>query len=166
MNQNSHLKASSDVNGLEGSFVEEGRGNGSLHPRVVRDPVNFWEGGACEDDFSVGYDFHPNDFEALYYEALGVPRWEDISAQGFEEQDELCYKGFVEHTLAYPLLNRINDMYQDAAYSAEEVLLLRDQCRELQASIVNEQASRALSKIILACDKATEKEMGLLFISD
>ncbi len=150
----------------EQGYIAEGQGNGSLSPHVVRNPESYWDDGHSEDDFYVGYDFHPWDWEALFFEELKCPEWQYIEGENIEVRDKREYARFQDCTREYPLLGRIWDMYQDAGYRADEVRQLREQCLKLQLRATSEKAARALGKLILACDKALERKLGLLLISD
>ncbi len=151
----------------EGGYVAEGWGNGSLHPHVVRNPENYWNGGHSEDDFYVGFDFHYWDWEALFAGVLNCPEWEPyVEGEDIMEREKREYARFQQCTSDYPLLGRIFDMYQDAEYRADEVSQLREQCLRLQSRTNHAEGWRALAKLILACDKALERKLGLLLISD
>lgn len=152
---------------LEKEFVAEGWSNGSLHPKVVSNHVSYWNGGSSKEDSYVGFDFHFSDWEALFFGELDCPPWEPyIEGEDIDERDRRWYVKFQQCTSEYPMLDRIFDMYQDAGYKAEEVKLLRDQCLKLQAHTKHSGAWRAVTKLILACDKALERKSDLLLISD
>jgi hypothetical protein len=152
---------------LEKDFIAEGWGNGSLHPTVVRDSVNYWNGGSSKNDFYVGFDFHYTDWEALFFGELNCPRYEPyVEGEDIVERDKRWYAKFQQCTSEYPMLNRIFDMYADAGYTAEEVSVLREQCLTLQAKTKHSGGWRALAKLIIACNKALDSRLDLLLICD
>ena len=156
-----------NVDELEKDFVSEGWGNGSLHPTVVRDSINYWNGGSSKDDFYVGFDFHYTDWEDLFSNEFDLPQYEPyVEGDDIVERDNRWYAKFQQCTSEYPMLNRIYYMYADAGYTAEEVPVLREQCLRLQAKTRHAEAWRALAKLIIACDKALAAKSALLFISD
>lgn len=142
--------------------MQEGRSGGSLSPHIARDTVGFLKGVPSDEDSYVGYDIHPEDIEALYFDGLGVPRWENIAAENVEKQIELYRESFQKQTSGYPLIGRITDTDQTVAYTTDEVLLLLEECERLQNGISHLKAVRALQKLILAGNKAAARQMGLL----
>ena len=152
---------------LEREFVAEGFGNGSLHPYVVRNPVSYWDDGYHKDDFYVGFDFHWVDWEALFWGALNAAeRDEYVQGEDIIEFHERNRRKFEESIPEYPLLGRIFDMYEDAVYEAEEVNQLREECLKAREGTEHAGAIKAANKLILACDKASERGLGLRLISD
>lgn len=154
-------------NELEREFAAEGWGNGSLHPYVVHDPTNYWEGGRHKDDFYVGFDLHWGDWEALFWDALNASRRDEyVQGTDIGEFHERNRRQFQESISGYPLLGRIFDMYEDATYKAEEVNQLRNECLKVRDGTDHAGAIRALNKLILACRKASQGSLGLLLLSD
>ena len=152
---------------MERQFVAEGWGNGSLHPRVVHNPMHYWDGGQSENDFYVGFDFHRHDWEALFWTALNAARLDEyVQGEDIIQYHERNRQKFEDSIPDYPFLGRIFDMYEDAVYEASEVEPLRNECVKAQGASNDERSIRALSKVMLACDKAIERNLGLLFISD
>lgn len=64
---------------------------------------------------------------------------------------------------AFPMLNRIDEMYADALYQADEVSLLRQECVKLKDFTTNKSADLGLRKLIYSCDEALKARlcMGL-----
>ena len=152
---------------LERQFVSEGFGNGSLHPHVVHDPISYWESGRHADDVYVGFDFHWNDWEALFRTALNAAeRDEYVQGEDIDEFHERNRRKFKDSIPDYPLLGRMFDMYEDAAFEATELECLRSECLRVCNDAIHNDAVRAANRIILACNKASESGLGLLFISD
>ena len=152
---------------LEREFVAEGWGNGSIHPYVVHDPINYWEGGHHKDDFYVGFDFHWGDWEALFWGALNAAGRDGyIQGEDINEFHERNRRKFQESISEYPLLGRIFDRYEDVVYEAEEVNQLRDECLRAREGTNHAGAIKALNKLTLACNKASGHVLGLRLISD
>ena len=152
---------------LEREFVADGRGNGSLHPYAVHDRDNYWKGGRHKDDFYIGFDFHIDDWVALFWNTLNAARREEYTrGEDIAEFDERYRRRFEASLSQYPLLARISGMYEDAAYGAKEVHQLRDECLRVRGSTKVKEGIRALNKLVLACNKASDRGMALLLMAD
>ena len=61
----------------------------------------------------------------------------------------------------FPMLNRIEEMYADALYQADEVTSLREECVKLKAFTTNKSADLGLRKLIYSCDEAIKAGLCL-----
>ncbi len=84
----------------------------------------------------------------------------------YEKADENNRKIFQKFAFLYPMLGRINDMYQDYVFTPEEIQKLREECLKLQAMKQNEAADLALRKLIYSCNEALKDNSYLIFSSD
>jgi hypothetical protein len=142
---------SSPISDLEQQFILEQKGEGSLSVFVAD--------GA--DTTYVGFDINPEDIEALYFEGIGVPRWESLIADNIEQQTAMYWERFNERMDNYPLIGRARDTDERVAYSADEVPQLIKECDQVTAGTSDAKALRALQKLSLAANKASEKQAGL-----
>ena len=149
---------------LESEFIQEEKGNGSLSPYIARDTANFSKDAPNDEGFYVGYDIHPENIEALYFEGLKLSRWESIEAESVEQKKALYEKSFDKSTSDYPLISRVSDTDQKVTYTPEEVLQLREECQRVLDTTNDTKAVRALQKFHIACNKAADHQMGLLLI--
>ena len=140
-----------EVSDLEREFIDEQKGEGSLSIKVM-------DGG---DDTYVGYDINPEDIEALYFEGIGVPRWESLKADTIEEQTAMYWERFNERMDKYPLIGRARDTDKRIEYTAAEVPQLLSECEQVSAGTSDAKALRAVQKFSLAAGKAVEKNAGL-----
>ena len=151
---------------MEREFVAEGWRNGSLHPYVLPDPDKFRESGVFAEDY-VGFDFHWVDWESLFWGALNAARREEyVQGEDISEFEVRNRRRFQQSLFAYPLLGRVFDMYEDADYQAEEIDQLREECLRVRRGTQHAPAIRALDKLILACNKASDRGIGLSLSSD
>lgn len=148
----------------ESEFIQEGKGYGSLSPYCVIDAANFSKELPANEAFYVGYDIHPENIEALYFDGLKLPRWESIEAESVEQQEELYRESFQRIMSGYPLIGRISDTDERVAYTSEETSQLQAECKQVLESTNDTNAVKALLKFYIACEKAAEQQMGLLFI--
>lgn len=144
----------------------DGFGNGSLHLHFVRDPEN-WHGEERRDAFYIELDFHPGDWEALFFDVLHFPgRDKYVEGDDINELNERNRKKFEQAIPEYPMLARIFDMYEDYQFTPDELPRLREECLSVKSKTSNPQASRALRKLIFASDEASKRGFYLLFICD
>jgi hypothetical protein len=156
---NDHLQNLAE---LESEFAEERRGEGSLSPFIARDVANFSKSSLGDGEGYLGYDIHPEDLEALYFEGLKMPRWESIEANNIDEQKEIYMKSLAECTAGYPLISRVTDTDQRIKYTPEETQSLQRECESVLDGTDHAKAIRALQKFYIACDKAASNQMGLV----
>ena len=149
-------EAAAKFSDLELEFRSELKGSGSLSPYITNNSADAGGGNSY-----VGFDIHPEDVEALYFEGIGIPRWESIKAESVEEQEKLYMQDYNELMSKYPMIGRANDTEQRAVYNSGEVSALVEECDRILAGTSNPKAVRALQKFILSGTKAAEKQSGL-----
>jgi len=138
---------------LEAEFRQEEKGPGSLSPHVA---------DGSEMSY-VGYDIHPENIEALFFEGIGVPRWDSIKADSFEQQEVLYMAQYADAMAKFPMIARSNDTFQHVDYSAEEVNQLLEECGRILAAASDPKVIRAVQKFSIAGKKAAEAQAGLNF---
>lgn len=152
---------------LEREFIAEGRGNGWLHPALVPQPNDYWILRKHDQDVYLNFDFTDDDWSALYFGALHCSEREPyVQGEDIIERNNRWLVKFLTCCADYPMLGRISDMYEDAAFEANEVTELKKQCIYLRSTTNHEGAKRALAKLIIVCNKAIENQLGILLISD
>lgn len=142
----------------ENEFAGEVKGYGSLSPYCSSLDA------ASDKGLYVGYDIHPENIEALYFEGLKVPRWESIEAETVAQQEELYKEAYQKSTSEFPLISRVSDTDQKIKYSPEDVLRLQEECKRVLDDTNDAGAVRALLKFYIACDKAAQRQSGLVLI--
>jgi len=143
---------------LEKEFRLEQKGYGSLALHFAADSPH-------EDAGSyVGYDLHPENIEALFFEGIGVPRWESIKADSVEEQEAQYMEKYNAVMAEYPMISRSNDTDAQVRYGSAEVNALLEECSRVLGKTSNEKAVKAAQKLTLAANKAIERQIGLEFI--
>ena len=135
---------------LEAEFRREEKGPGSLSPHIADGSETY-----------VGYDIHPENIEALFFEGIGVPRWDSIKADSFEQQEVLYMAQYTDVMAKYPMIARANDTFQHVEYSAAEVTQLLEECGRILAGASDPNVIRAAQKFSLAGSKAAEGQVGL-----
>lgn len=140
----------------------KGAVNGSLHIYKVRDDQSWRENGCF---LEMGFD--DSDWGALFLGVLHCPvlgtRAEN---ENYVEHLELYRKKFQQAIPLYPMLGRIWSIYEDVAYTHDEVKQLYKECLAVQSSTTDPHALRALRKLVYACDEALKSGMGLFLAGD
>lgn len=138
---------------LEQEFRAEEKGQGSLSPHVA---------GGAEGSY-VGYDIHPENIEALFFEGIGVPRWDSIKAETPAEQEAVYMERYNDVMSKFPMIARSNDTFQHVEYAAAEVRQLLEECERILADAADPKVIKAAQKFKLAGEKAAEENAGLDF---
>lgn len=145
---------SSPGSDLEQQFILEQKGEGSLSIFLADGKENSY----------VGWDINPEDIEAMYFEGIGVPRWESIKADDVEQQTAIYWELFNERMDNYPLIGRARDTDERVEYTPNEVPQLLKECERVTVGTSDPKALRAVQKLSLAANKAAEKPAGLNLI--
>lgn len=140
------------ISDLEHEFINEQKGEGSLCFKVANENEHSY----------LGYDLHLEDVEALYFEGIGVPRWESLEADTVEQKTALYWERFNERMDKYPLIGRTRDTDEKVEYAAKEISDLLSECEQVSAGISDAKALRAVQKISLAAEKAASNQSGLV----
>ena len=144
------------ISDLEQEFRNELKGDGSFSPHLAD--------GTAKGSY-IGFDIHPEDISALFFDGIGVPRWESLKADSVEEQEKIYMDQFNEIMAKYPLIGRANDTEQRADFNSSEIPSLLEECEQVLISASEPKAIRAANKLSLAASKAADKGMGLYLIS-
>ena len=132
---------------LEREFVHELQGEGSLVPKV--------------GNIYVGFDIHPEDIESIFFDGIGVPRWESVEAGDLDKQTAIYMERYNESMAKFPLIARANDTMVRSNYSRAEVAQLVGECRALIDSSDDPKATRATKKLLIAATQAEAKNSPL-----
>ncbi len=135
-----------EISDLELEFQNEQKGEGSLSV--------YLKNGDGSD--YVGYDINPEDIEALYFEGIGVPRWESLQADTVEQQTAMYWERFNERMGQYPMIGRVRDTDEAVDFSQPEVADLIAECSKLSGTATDAKALRSLQKISIAANRAVE----------
>lgn len=150
---------------IEQEFIQEDKGEGSLMVYAVRDlNADFSKFAERDVSFGLGYDITPLDVEALYFEGIKLPRWESIQAETVEEQMAIYNESFDRIKAAFPLISRVSDTDVTVKYTLEEVAKLQTECEQVADGTDDAKAIRAAQKFYIACNKATENQMGIMLM--
>lgn len=141
-----------EISDLEQEFLEEQKGEGSLCVYIS---------GGEQDDY-IGFDINPEDLEAIFFEGIGVPRWESLSGTGtVDGQVALYWERFNEKMADYPQIARVKDTDEAVEFSAGDVSDLIAECEKVAGSASDAKALRSLQKISIAANRAGENSAGL-----
>lgn len=144
-------KTMDDLAELEAEFAREQKGQGSLSPYISGSPSARY----------VGFDIHPEDIEALFFEGIGVPRWASIEAADLDEQNAIYMERYNEVMAQFPQIGRANDTFEGSAFLAEDIGPMLAECDKIIASTTSPKAVRAAKKFVIAGNKAAAEKAGL-----
>jgi len=142
---------SDQMSELEQEFRAEEKGQGSLSPHLAN---------GAKDSY-VGYDIHPENIEALFFDGIGVPRWDSIKAETIAEQESLYMERYNDVMAAYPMIARSNDTFHHVEYTAEEVTKLLKETERILGGTTDPKVIKAARKFTLASEKAVAENTGL-----
>jgi hypothetical protein len=125
---------------LAAEFAHELQGEGSLSPKV--------------GNTYVGFDIHPEDVEAIFFDGIGVPRWASIEIEDLDEHNAVYMERYNAAMAKFPLIGRANDTMVGANFSRAEIAGLVAECRELVESSADPKAARATKKLLIAAIQA------------
>lgn len=146
---------------LEDEFTKEVRGEGSLSIQIIPNGGSSSNGNSAQESLNLSYDINAEDLEALYFEGLGLPRWESIEGETVEEKREVYLESFEKCTSNYPMIKLVSDIDQKVTFTSEEVLRLQEDCQRILKIANTPKSIRAIQKFSLAAYKAAERQMGL-----
>ncbi len=136
---------------LEEEFSQELQGEGSLIPKV--------------GNTYVGFDIHPQDIEAIFFDGIGVPRWESIRSDDLDEQKAIYMERYNAAMAKFPLIARANDTMVGANYSRAEIAQVVAECHTLIESSADQKAVRATKKLLIAARQAEANNAPLTLSS-
>lgn len=142
-----------ELSKLEQEFINEQKGEGSLSIYLTK---------ADENEY-LGFDINPEDIEALYFEAIGIPRWESLQADSVEEQTALYWERFNEVMGPFPLIGRVRDTDEAVDYDAASIAPLSEELSRAESAASTPKAVRAVQKYQVAATRASENGAGLRF---
>lgn len=141
----------SDTAKLEQEFINEQKGEGSLAIYLTNG----------DDAEYVGFDLHPEDLEAIYFEGIGVPRWESLKADTVEQQTAMYWAKFNERMGLYPLIGRVRDTDVVVEFGPGDIAALTAECEQLAGTSTDAKALRSLHKFSIPAGRAASANSGL-----
>jgi hypothetical protein len=142
----------------DNSDLFDGFRNGSHHLWVVCEPN--WRPYDGGDARYLELDFHATHWKALFRDLLGCPEYDHNQTE--ERNRELFRQSIPD----FPMLGQVFDSYEDYSYHGYDLERLRNECRLLQSRATDATASKALRKLIYACDEATNAGCALMLVCD
>lgn len=144
--------------------IFSGCGNGTLDLSLKKNPDKYDE----KTDRTLKICINEDDLTAI--QDLVIPGRIDftnsMSEKEFNEAREKNMGLFRQFASQYPMLGRIDDMYQDYIFTPEDVKELREECIKLKSKNQTKKSDLALRKFIYACDEALKDYFYLVFYCD
>jgi len=131
---------------------------GSLMIYHVRYPESF-DGLFTGDDHDTGVRIGGDEWGELFFDILGCPPPGDLGDPSTDAQRRSAE--VLRSLPRYPMLARISDIFEDSWYNPEEIAALRTECLQVRDEAAGGQTSKALRKLIAACDEALKERTGV-----
>jgi len=130
---------------------------------LMKDPFGEWspENGDHHTDIA----FNIDEWGTFFFNTLQATETSYVQGEPIEEYDERRLAAFRESLAEYPLLARIEDFYQDACYSAEEIPLLQYELERAATLRLDDDAKAFLVGMLAGCSTALTKNMGIRLLS-
>lgn len=145
---------------------------------VIKTPVRiFDERRQCEvilwdesqGDRVLDFDFDYENFKELQtFLNLKLPPAKQLEAESYPDYDERLRLEYLEAAKekGFQMLGRFWDWYNCATYFSSEIPLLREESLRSKNISQNLVLTKAMEKILAACDEAAKTNSGLEFASD
>lgn len=141
---------------IEAQYSDEVKGYGSLMIHLV-------PGGGKEEE-KLGFEIRPEDIEALFFDGIGIPRWESIEAESHDEQLKIYNESMKTIMADYPEINRVNDTDVKVEFGTEDLQQLQAECEKLLDDNSDPKVVKALQKYLIACHRALVAEFAMHLI--
>jgi hypothetical protein len=138
------------------SDIFSGCGNGVLDisiSRGIAENNNDWD--TSRGDRWLNVCINDDDLEAISLEIFRL-----VTGKPYNGKENILKlrnddrQWFARTFPEFPMLGRINYIYEDAYFNAEEVQGLREECVKIKSSATNPSADLGLRKLIYSCDEA------------
>lgn len=136
-------------------------GNGTLHIALMPSPENWEEGRGLE------VCLFDEDLEAVSLEvfliATGKPYCGENNIMKLRKDDR---QWFIKMIPEFPMLGRINYLFEDVFFNAEEIEPLRNECLKIRGTTTNMATDLVLRKLLYSCDEALKDNFGMELTCD
>jgi hypothetical protein len=140
-----------------------GSGNGVLHIAVtheIDESGKSWD--ITKGDRWLNVCLDDEDLEAVSLEvfrlATGKPYDGSDNILKLRNHDRQLFARLAPE---FPMLSRVNYIYEDVFFNVEEVALLRDECFNIRSVTKNSAVDLGLRKLLYSCDEALQVNLCL-----
>lgn len=138
-----------------------GNGNGTLSIAIMPTPEE-WEVGRGLHVCLTDEDLEAISLEAFRIATNTVYRGE-ADIMKLRKDDRRWFAGVAPE---FPMLSRINYIFEDVFFDPQEVERLKEECLGIRSSITNAAADLGLRKLLYSCDEALDDKFGLELTCD
>ena len=128
---------------------------------LMKDPF----GEDSELDKSTEIEFSSFEWESFFFRTLRATVTEFVQGEPFVQYEARRVRMFRESLDAYPLLSRIDEFYQDAAFTPDEVPFLREELRRAENLELDAEGRAFFDGMVRACELASNANLGILLSS-
>ena len=137
----------------------------ALRIYIVKDvSIPYWE---QEGTIRLG-GVNPIEWGCLLWKEFNRKNVFEYTSEGGDRQayDDYYSKQILLLREKYPLIVRINDYYEDAFYSKDEIEGFIDEISALKEVVKHDESIRLLDQLMKACELALQNNAGIVFFAD
>ena len=134
-----------------------------LDVALMKDPLGEWrpEGGDRHTDIA----FSNSEWGSFFFDTLKARLVSYIEDEGYENYDARYQSAFKESLKDFPLLARISEFYQDAAFAPDEIDQLEKELNRAAKLQMTDDAKAFPDGMLLGGRMAREEKMGIRLFS-
>lgn len=117
------------------------------------------------DDGYLDIGFSESEWGSFFFDTLKAATTAYREREPIEEFDARREAAFRDSLPEYPLLSRIDQFYQDAFFTIDEIPSLRDELKRAENLPSDDDARAFLSGMLEACEAAISHEKGIFLAS-
>ena len=125
---------------------------------ISKDPFGQLQVG----DRQIGISFGNDEWGSFFFETLKATFVSIDEGEGSDSYDVRYQTAFEESLKDFPLLARISDYYQDAAFGPDEIDQLEEELNRAAKLEMTDHAKAFLDGMLLTCRMAKEESKGIL----
>jgi hypothetical protein len=135
-----------------------------LDVALMKDPYGEWspDDGDCHTEIAFSF----WEWESFFFKTLGAKRLEreyGVSYnEAFHARDDLLFKESLKN---FPLLARIDEFYQDASFSRDEIAELYAELKQAEMLATDVEAKAFLAGMLEGCRLASSANLGICLLS-
>jgi hypothetical protein len=130
---------------------------------LMRDPYAEWS--PLDWDHHTEIAFSYDEWDSFFIKTLEATDVAYVQGEPYEEYEKRRAAAFRESLAGYPLLARIDEFYQDACYSAQEILPLQNELHRVVELLLDDETKAFLEGMLAGCSAALTENMGIRHLS-
>ena len=134
-----------------------------LDVALMKDPFGEWQPKLGDHHTDIA--FSDPEWGSFFFDTLKATLVSYIEDEGYESYQSRYQTAFKESLKDFPLLARISEFYQDAAFTPDEIDALQVELNRAATLPMTDDAKAFLNGMILGCEMARDEEIGIRLLS-